>query len=461
MKILFCISQLDFADHIAIAYLSGVARDLGHERFLCILSSQSLPDMVAEIKPDVVAYSANIFGFEKLIAAHEEALKRRPFISIMGGPQPTFSPEIFDKSYPIDAYCVGEGDEAFRDFLICVQEGRSFDGVQNLVTKNARNPVRPLIRDLGTLPLPDRDLTLANSYLKDTPKKTFYMTRGCPFSCYYCANNYYHALYRGKGPIVRRFPVERMIKEMEHVRNNYRMDFVKIGDDLFAMKVDDWFREFVEEYPKRIGIPFNCYLRFDHVDEELLVLLKKAGCYSVNLSVDSVNPHVRNDILGRNMKDVDIVKNLKMIRKAGIHTLVNFMLAAPDSSLEDDLDTIRVAREADITYLAYTTTAPMRGTKLWDIVEARGYVDPETFIADMTGIARPSELSCFSDREKQVRFNIYLIGSIVAKLPRPFYDLGLLLIKSLPPNPLFRWAQRKWFAYSISKNVFKFDKAKA
>lgn len=57
------------------------------------------------------------------------------------------------------------------------------------------------------------------------------------------------------------------------------MDFVKFGDDLFAAKTDDWMEEFVEKYSKRIGIPFNCFLRFDTVEDELLKLLKKAGCF--------------------------------------------------------------------------------------------------------------------------------------------------------------------------------------
>ncbi|MBI2440798.1 MAG: cobalamin B12-binding domain-containing protein, partial [Lentisphaerae bacterium] len=116
MKILFCIYQLDFADHIALAYLSAVARELGHERFFCVLKDGNLSDSIAQIKPNVVAYSANVWGFEELVAAHQAARKRHKFLAIMGGPQPTVEPDAFARAQ-VDAFCIGEGEGAFRDFL--------------------------------------------------------------------------------------------------------------------------------------------------------------------------------------------------------------------------------------------------------------------------------------------------------------------------------------------------------
>ena len=71
MKVLFCIYQLDFADHIALAYLSAVAKKLGHSTHLCVLNSSNLKDCVTDLKPDVVAYSANILGFEEYIGVRK------------------------------------------------------------------------------------------------------------------------------------------------------------------------------------------------------------------------------------------------------------------------------------------------------------------------------------------------------------------------------------------------------
>jgi len=457
MKILFVIHDLGFADHIAVAHLSSIAKQLNHLTFFCSLDRNDLTATVDQVKPDVTAYSVNIIGYQKTIEAHKKATKIHDFISIMGGPHPTFSPETFSES-GMDAYCVGEGEYAFKDFLIKVEQGDSFDNVENLITRNKTNPVRPLIRNLDELPPADRDLVISNSFLKNTAKKTFYVSRGCPFKCTYCCNNYLRKLYKGKGPIVRRFSVERIIREIEDVGEKYRMDFIKFGDDCFAIKVDDWLEEFSEKYPKRIGIPFNCFLRLDIVDDAMLKLLKKAGCFSVHLSVDSTSRYVRETILKREMRSENIVEKLRKIRQYGINTWVNYMLAVPESTLQDDLDTIRLSKEAKVTYPAYSTTVPMGKTELYDYCVQQGLINPSTYRGDMSGCSEKSALSCFTEKEKNIRYNVYLLGALIAKLPYPLDKVALFLIKVIQPNISFKKINDYLYDYYIKNKIFKLPK---
>jgi radical SAM superfamily enzyme YgiQ (UPF0313 family) len=455
MRVLFVIQQLDFADHISIGYLSAIAKEQGWKTYFCSLRGNNLKRKVYSSRPEVIAYSANILGFKDLVEANKKIKKQYKFISIMGGPHPTFSPQTFEES-GMDAYCIGEGEYAFKDFLNRINNNEAFDDIPNLITKNKINSVRPLITNLDELPISDRDLTLSHSYLKNTPKKTFYTTRGCFFECNYCCNNYYKQLYKGQNTF-RRFSVERVIKEMEYINKNYKMDFVKIGDDLFAFKEDDWLKEFSDKYSKRIKKPFNCYLRFDRIDDKILKLLKKAGCYSVNLSVDSTSQYIREKILGRNMREVDILTELKRIKNFGINTFVNYMLAAPESKLEDDLATIRLSKKAKVTYVAYTTTEPMKGTKLYDYCLKNKYITEE-FIGDMTKMFEKSPLSCFSEQEKNIRYNIFLLGCFVSKLPQPFYSLGIWLIRNIKPNKFFKKIRQCVYQYYIENKIFLFSK---
>jgi radical SAM superfamily enzyme YgiQ (UPF0313 family) len=457
MKILFVIYELDYADHISIAYLSAIAEQLSHSTFFCTVDSGKLNDMVKEIRPDIIAYSVNIINFKKIVEAHKGLKKMHKFISIMGGPHPTYSPETFEES-GMGAYCVGEGEYAFRDFLVRVENGEPFDDVENLITKNKRNLVRPLIRNLDELPKANRDLVLSNSFLKNTQKKTFYATRGCPFNCTYCCNSYYQKLYRRKGPIVRRFSVERVIREIEDVKSKYRTNFIKFGDDCFTIKADDWLEDFADKYSKRIGIPFNCYLRLDTVSDDMLKLLKKGGCFSVHLSIDSTSKYIREKILKRRMRSENIVENLRKIHNYGINTWVNYMLAVPESTLQDDLDTIKLSRECRVTYPSYSTTVPMQSTELYNYCVENKLIDPATHVGDMSGCSERSTLSCFSEKEKDVRLNIYLLGAILAKLPYPLYKAGLSMINIVPPNKIFRLLRDSFYRYHISNTIFKLGK---
>jgi radical SAM superfamily enzyme YgiQ (UPF0313 family) len=457
MKILFVINQLDYADHISIAYLSAIAKKKGHKTALCILSQHPLLNKFIEFHPDVVAYSTDITGFNNIVLAHRTLKSiRKSFVSILGGPHATFSPGTFLDS-GMDAYCIGEGEGAFSDFLDAVERGEAIYAIPNLITYGGSTPVRSLIQDLDLLPFPDRELTIANSHLKDVPKKTFYTTRGCPFSCSYCCNNYYKELYRGKGKIVRRFSVSRVLEEIRFVRSRFRTDFIKFGDDLFALKADDWLKEFAERYPREIGIPFNCYLRFDQVDKEVLQLLQQSGCYSVHLSVDSASEYVRENILHRQMKKIDIIWTLRLIRFYGMHTWVNFMLALPESTLEDDLTSLSICRKGKVTYPSFCTTDPMKGTALHTYCINKGYLDP-SYEGDMTKLKDKSPLNCFSKKEKAIRYNIALLGSVAARSPKYLDWLFMFLIKYIPPNPVFRWIQKWFYKYSITHTIFKLPK---
>jgi radical SAM superfamily enzyme YgiQ (UPF0313 family) len=249
--------------------------------------------------------------------------------------------------------------------------------------------------------------------------------------------------------------VERIIREIEYVKSRYRTEFIKFGDDIFAIKADEWLAEFAVQYPRRIGIPFNCYLRIDRVKEEVLRLLKMAGCYSVHLSIDSTSSLVREKILGRQMKEIDPVEPLKMIHGHGINTWVNFMLAAPESTLQDDLNSIGLARKGRVTYAAYSTTVPMKGTELYDYSVAHHLIDPAIHKGDMTGCTRPTTLKGFTEREKKIRYNVYLLGAIIAKLPNVLYWVAMGLIRIIPPNLLFKKMRDAFYKYSIENNIFR------
>ena len=237
-----------------------------------------------------------------------------------------------------------------------------------------------------------------------------------------------------------------MCKEIKDVKSKYRTDFIKFGDDIFILKADDWLKEFADKYPKQIALPFNCSLRFDVVTEPILKLLKKAGCYSVHLAVDSTSEHVRENILHRHMnRHIDIVEKLNMARKFGINTWVNYMLAAPGSSLQDDIDTIHLNKAGRVSCPAYTTAVPMIGTDLYDYCRNKNIIS-EPY--DMTGWFKKSILSCFSNKEKNIRYNILLLGAFVSKLPSPLDKMGIVIIKKTPPNILYKfihWCMYRYF----------------
>jgi len=450
MKILFVTANLGYSDNIGIAYLSAIAKLDGHKTFYCSIDKNDLILQIKQIKPDIVGYSVNIEGYEKIFKINKEAKSIFKFLSIMGGPYPTGNPGSLIES-GADAYCIGEGEYAFRDILRNIQKKKSIDNIKNIVTLKNYNEVRPLIYPLDQLPMPDRDLILGSTFLSSTEKKTFMTSRGCPYACSYCCNNRINHLYKNKGKIVRRFSVKRIIDEIKDIRSKYTMKFIKFDDDCFAFKVDDWLKEFCNSYKESIGLPFNCILRLDLVTEELLDLLKDAGCVSVHLSIDSISKHVRDNIFKRKMNS-DIKSKTLLIRSKGIDTYANFMTAAPESTIEDDLSTIRFAKECRLTYPAFTTTIPLKGTDLYDYCYDHNLID--IYDKDLSFYA-PSKLSCFSKKEQEIRFNVNLMGAFLTKMPIPIDIIGVQLLRIIPNNKFFKKMYKFMYNHYMTKRIYR------
>jgi hypothetical protein len=149
------------------------------------------------------------------------------------------------------------------------------------------------------------------------------------------------------------------------------------------------------------------------------------------------------------------VERLKMVRRHGINTWVNFMLAAPESTLKDDLDTIRVSKEGWVTYPSYTTTVPMEKTALFDYCAKNNLIDPSQYTGDMNGILKKSGLSGFTEKEIDIRYNVLLLGAIISRLPYPLMIAAIELIKFTKPNKLFKRLNEYYYQHSINNNIFR------
>jgi len=233
------------------------------------------------------------------------------------------------------------------------------------------------------------------------------------------------------------------------------MDFVKLDDDCFCIKSDKWLHDFVREYKSRIDIPFNCVLRFDVVNDEVLRLLKKAGCHSIHLSVDSVSPRIREKILNRNMNinNDEIVSKLKKIRDFGIETFVNFILGVPTSNIEDEIDTIVLSNQADITYPSYTMAVPFRGTRLFDYCLQNGFVDEDYVYGNLWGW---TTLKGFSEEQQIVQRNVFLLGAMLSKVDSVSLKFFYPLLYSFN-EVMYEFLWKNFYDFNMENVIYKLN----
>lgn len=436
-NLLFIIHAADVVDAYGIAILGAVARQAGWNVELAEYDAGTIDRVFAAFPPDIVAYSVMSCDASQYLRINAALKQRYAFVSIMGGDHPTDFPEVVDME-GIDYICRGEGELALADFLTRFAAGADLDHIANFSSKRVRNPMRPLIQDLDALPLPDRSLVFDRiPRIGRSPYKTFIPSRGCPYACAYCHNGARIRELRSKGPLVRSMSVTRLIAEIQAVRSRYPLAFIKFMDDIFAPKAD-WLQAFAETYRREVGIPFTCMQRLEYIQPERLKLLKEAGCVSLSISLDSVDPRIRNDILGRRMSlsNDEIRRRFRMVKEAGLHLMSNVIIGVPTGTAQDAIDAVRFCREAKVDFAHATMLVPHPRTPVWDYCRQHGFLAEQAEPVYSGLMQARSELTCFTDKEKDYLWNLMVLFPALGRWPRLEPAL-LWLAAHVRPNAAF------------------------
>lgn len=442
MNILYVVRDMSFIEPLGIMFLSAVGKQDGHKSTLAIINEENLLAKIEHDRPDLVCMSVMSVDADAFKQLAQDIKDRYPDIFIVaGGPHVTFECDTV-RQWPIDAAIQGEGDWAYRDLIRAVDAGKSFDGIANVHTKSATNPMQRLIEPLDDLPRPDRELVyFPGGHLAKLNVKSFMTSRGCAYRCTYCFNSKLNEMYSGNGRPVRRFSVDYMIEEIQQVITDYGATFIRLGDDVFAYQVDDWLLEFCSKYSERIGLPFYCLVRPNLLKPELVRVLRQAGCHSINMSIEAGSERLRRDILMRGMTDEVIRSAIKNVHDAGIHIYANAMMGLPNTTIEDDIETVRFTSEFGVAYPSFTILTPFRGTTLGERCAKLGLIEggyPEH-------MHDRSILSCFSKKQKDVQVNLVHLGLCASRFP--FMRKAILnRFIYMKPNPIF------FFVWYVMKN---------
>lgn len=458
--------------HFGLASLSAVLKKGGHETSLIHVTGEmdkkTFIESIKKHNPDLVAFTSTTITFpwiaELALWLSEEKLG---VPTICGGVHATLNPTDAINREGIDMICRGEGEYPLLELCDCMEANKDFTKIQNLWIKRGNkiieNPIRSLIENLDELPFPDRKVfDYENLYFeKNEGEGSLLVSRGCPYDCSYCCNHALRNIYKGKGKYVRFQSVDYVIKEIKELRQDY--PFVKrllfYDDILFQQK--KWMKEFVPRYKSEVGLPFSCNIRPNLVDEEIVDLLKEAGCYCVRIGLESGNNYIRNTILNRNLTDDQMNNAFAIFRKANIDFWTFNIVGMPCEDSKMILDTIKINARAGTSFYSVGICYPFPGTKLYDFAKEK----------EMLGDKRPSDLYSGSALtlelvdEKQllmferhfVRFikayrGIYLLPSPVSGVFEKLLD-GILS-KRKTPYVLEKTLKPAYFVHKIVMNLF-------
>ncbi|MFH1786558.1 MAG: radical SAM protein [archaeon] len=439
-------------DQFGVMYISAMLKGQGHkcEAFIDGVEKNFM-DVVVKSKPDVIAISSSTSEHKWLRRTVATVKEQLDVPIIVGGPHATFYPDILEKDKNIDAICIGEGDEAAVEIFDRWESGKDATKVRNMwVRKDGKmhhNPVRKLNEDLDSLPFPDREIYYSKyKYMRNVSIKKFLAGRGCPYDCSYCHNHQEKDLYKGHGKYVRYRSVSNVIEEIKDVEKKYGMKRLTFSDDTFIIN-RKWLEEFLSEYKKEVGIPFNCNVRANLIDEDLVKKLKDANCVSVAMGTESGNEELRDRVLCKHITNAQILDSCRLFRKYGIKYKSFNMMCLPDETIEQGWDTVRLNAQMKADMATCLILQPYPRLAITNYAISKGYL-PKNYNVEFLDELKHS-YAVIDSPDKKLLENLSAFVMICAKHPSliPFVRP---LIK-LPPNKLFKLFSNVTYAYYTLK----------
>lgn len=339
----------------------------------CYAHPRTLETLVPEILsrlPDAVGFSTTTSSFPGGAAIADALKEKRPHLPVVfGGVHPTSIWARLLMEYPaIDAIVVGEGEATFLELARAgFKPSASIRGLAFRDPSGA--PVftgpRPLIQDLDALPYPayhklegfPKAYPLPIFNYPRSPSTTFITSRGCPFSCSYCDRSVFGGTFRFHS-------AGYLVEHLKFLKGKYGIRHVNLYDDNFLLRKDRVV-EFCERLQAaKLGITFNCIGRAAALDAPLLALMKRAGCWMINLGVESGDEAV----IGAHRAKADlggIREAVRNIHAAGIRAKGLFMLGIPGETEASVEATIRFAVENGFDDANLTKFTPFPGAPIY------------------------------------------------------------------------------------------------
>ncbi|MBC8495687.1 cobalamin B12-binding domain-containing protein [archaeon] len=345
---------------------------------------------VLEISPKLIGISlmtVEYFNSRDLTKYLKNNFESIPII--WGGIHPTISPAMcLDDA---DYVCIGEGERTILDLANAINNDENVNNINNLGHiqngKVKKNILYPLIENLDEIPSYDHIpinsfIQGKNGFIVPIDKKKFkkyaryrgttysiMSSRGCPFSCTYCCNNFISHLYQTKK--IRRRSIKDIIFELEKTVNEYsEIEYINFQDDCFLACSDTYLKEFCEIYKGKIKKPFIIRAIPIYITPNKIKYLKDAGLAWINLGLQSGSDRVCNDIYKRKSLKADFLKAARIIKKFNIAAFYDIILDNPFENEEDRLATVQTLIETPKPfYTQFFSLTCYLGTEIYEKVK--------------------------------------------------------------------------------------------
>lgn len=342
---------------------------------------QPIEKVIANLDADIYGITAATYTRFEAVAVAKAIKKSYPTaIVVAGGVHFMYCAEdTLHNVKEIDVVVRGEGEITIVEVATAIFEKRSLNEVKGITYRNngkiIKNPDNKIFEEIDNLP------TYTNFSWEEYPEYVFnypetlkaisiMSSRGCPYSCIFCAK---------AGMKYRLRDAKKVIDEIELFKNKFKVNGFNFLDLTFTSNPNHVKAVCQNIIDRNIDVKWWCESRAN-ITLDLIDLMKKAGCVSLAVGVESGSP----TILSKISKGISLDQVIRFCEKCndlGIYVSAYFMFSFPDETAKATQETIKFIEKLE-NIGEYVTcelqpTMIFPGTKLEKIARDSGILPHE------------------------------------------------------------------------------------
>jgi len=359
------------------AYLQGQGIDCAIvDCFARPDSGQLIKDYLLIQRPAFMGLSCTTSSFLDGIRIVKLAKSILPDLqAVFGGPHVSALKEkVLEDFEEVDFAVVGEGEHTLAELIKNGPGGD--DAIKGIVYRNNDGKIRFTGYrkgiDLDTLPFPayeklngyPRTYRLPIFNYPKSPSTSCISSRGCPYKCSYCDRSVFRSSYRYNS-------AEYLYEHLRYLKRRFGLKHINFYDDHFTLsrrRVEDFTQMMIN---KPLGMTFNCALRAEHIDRELLQQMKTAGCWMISLGIETGD----ETLLAQHRQNANLsllTEKIHQIKETGIRAKGLLMMGLPGETEDSIKKSMRYVFRLPLDDFNLSKFTPFPGSPIYENIRKFG-----------------------------------------------------------------------------------------
>jgi anaerobic magnesium-protoporphyrin IX monomethyl ester cyclase len=375
---------------VGIACLGAISHLAGHDTLLIDSGFFQISDIVNQayrFGPDVIGITCWTIDRGRVWELCHELKKKIPSVFlVLGGPHASIYPEHVFLKTCAEAVVVGEGEQTFQELLTALKKNHDLKGIPGLALRGPDNavlnfPTRGFIQNLDDLPLPFYQGFSQFSFSRysgfaalPSPTAAIISSRGCIFDCTYCGSTQFW------GRKWRYRSANNILKEIEWLKDVYKVRSLYFFDDNFLVnrqRISTLCEEIIRQ---NWNISWSCCSHVKMVNRELLDLMHRSGCVSIDFGVESGSDIILENINKKQTRK-DIEKAFALVHQAGIKPRAYLMVGNKGETIDTIDETIDMAATINPhSSIGASLLWLLPGTRVFNEACENGFIDHQYWI---------------------------------------------------------------------------------